>query len=411
MQRNKAIEYPTPTAPSHDAGNPSRPAWLPGHPAARPRTSRHAAAEETPRPARVPGPARPAAVAPRLPPELRPLGPPPAPRPGEILAIIVARDEALRLPDCLAAAQALGVDRAIVVDNNSTDATRDAAVSAGAHVVVAEEDFAAAKFGITWINAVLDSCARGHWVLVLDADEQLVFPGSDSVGLRALTAHLDRLGSEALRTVMLDCFPAGPLAECRYRPGSRLRETAALFEPPRLRREAIADFPYALDYGGIRERLFFPECDPSRPLTWLRQRLFNLGLRLPGLAGSAHFGRLAPARSPTVTKLPLLRWREGAALIASAHRIAPMAMAAEQPSGVLLHYKFLQDFHARAQDAVARNAHWDDSQEYRRYLDRLHAEQGFTLESPRACTFTGPEQLVACGLMQDTEAWRAARGA
>jgi hypothetical protein len=209
---------------------------------------------------------------------------------------------------------------------------------------------------------------------------------------------------------MLDCFPAGPLAECRYRPGARLREAAALFEPPRLRREAIADFPHALDYGGIRERLFFPECDPRHRLTWLRQRLFNLGLRLPFLAGSARFTQLAPPRSPTLTKLPLLRWREGAALIASTHRVAPMAMAAAQPGGVLLHYKFLQDFHARALDAVARNAHWGDSQEYRRYLARLRSDQHFTLESPRARAYTGPDQLVACGLMQDTAAWRSARG-
>jgi hypothetical protein len=355
-----------------------------------------------------PGRSRP--VAPRLPPNLRPVGPPPAPRPGEILALLVARDEALRLPDALAAASALGVDRAIVVDNGSSDGTRDIASAAGAHLISAEEDYAASGFGITWTNAVLDAYARGHWVLVLDADEQLVFPGSDRVGLHALTEHLDALGSEALRTIMLDCFPAGPLATCGYRGGTPLPGTAPMFEPPQLRQERIEDFPYELDYGGIRERLFFPEADPRRPPRWLRQKLFNLGLRVPGLRNRAMFRRLAPPRSPTVTKLPLLRWREGAALLASTHRVAPMAMSPEQPSGVLLHFKFLQDFHARALDAVARGAHWDGSREYRRYLARIEADPGFALSGPRARAYAGPDQLVALGLMRDTPAWREARG-
>ncbi|WP_372623675.1 glycosyltransferase family 2 protein [Falsiroseomonas sp.] len=323
----------------------------------------------------------------------------------------MARNEALRLPDALAAARRLGVNRVIVVDNGSRDATRAIALAAGAHLVLAEEPYAAAGFGVTWTNALLDAYGRGHWALVLDADEQLVFPGSDRVGLQELTAHLEALGSEALRTVMLDCFPPGPLARCAYRAGTSLAATACLFEPPSLRQERIIGFPGTLDYGGIRERLFFPEADPRRPLGWLHRRLFNLGLRLPWLRGSAGFARLAPPRSPTLTKIPLLRWREGAALLASTHRTAPMAMAAEQPTGVLLHFKFLQDFHARARDAVARNAHWDASREYRRYLARMEADPNFALDGMRSRRYAGPDQLVACGLMRDTPGWRLARGA
>jgi hypothetical protein len=364
-------------------------------------------------PARMPAPdgSMQRAATPRLPPGLSWLGPPPAPRPGEVLALAVARDEALRLPDMLASVKRLGVDRVIVVDNGSSDATREIARAAGANLVAAEGDYAASRYGVDWTNAVLDSVARGHWVLVLDADEQLVFPGSPRSGLKALTAHLDAIGSEALSTILLDLFPPSPLGRCTYRARSRLTDTASLFEPPALRHEPIEGFPHALAYGGIRERLFFPEAAPGRPGRWLRQRLFNLGVRLPGLRALPGFARLAPPRSPTMTKLPLLRWREGAALHASTHRLAPMRLAPEQPSGVLLHFKFLQDFHARALDAVTRGAHWDGSREYRRYLERIVAEPGFTLASPRAQSYRGPEQLVALGLMRDTPAWKRARGA
>lgn len=347
---------------------------------------------------------------PRLPPGLSWLGAPPSPRPGEVLALAVARDEALRLPDMLASARRLGVDRMIIVDNGSTDATREIAREAGADLVLAEGDYAASRYGVDWTNAVLDSVAHGHWVLVLDADEQLVFPGSPRSGLKALAAHLDAIGSEALPTIMLDLFPPGPLARCDYHPGTQLADTARLFEPPVLRREPIEGFPHALAYGGIRERLFFPEAAPGRPGRWLRQRLFNLGARVPGLRTHPGFARLAPQRSPTISKVPLLRWREGAALQASTHRLAPMQLAEEQPSGVLLHFKFLQDFHARALDAVTRGAHWDGSREYRRYLERIVAEPGFTLAGTRSLAYRGPEQLVALGLMRDTAAWKRARG-
>ncbi len=348
---------------------------------------------------------------PSLPDGLAPIGPPPAPRPGEILAVLVVRNEALRLPAAIAAARALGVDRFIVIDNRSTDGTRDAAIAAGAHLIDAPGNYPASGFGIAWTNAVLDVWGRGHWALVLDADEQLVFPGSDRVGLRALTRHLDAEGAEAFRTILLDCFPRGALADCTYRAGDDLRAAAPLFEPPRLRRERIEGFPGTLDYGGVRERLFFPEADPTRGRRWMRQKLFNLGLRVPGLKRSPRFLALAPPRSPTLTKLPLIRWREGAALLASTHRIAPMRLAAEQPSGVLLHYKFLQDFHERAVDAVTRGIHYDGSREYRRYLRKLEADPAFSLAGPEAREFTGPEALVTLGVMQDTAAWRRDRAA
>lgn len=351
---------------------------------------------------------------PALPDGLAPIGPEPAPRPGEILALVVARNEELRLPAGLRHLWRLGVDRVIFVDNLSTDATaRIAAADPRVHVFTAPGNYAASRYGITWTNALLDRYARGHWVLTVDVDGLLVFPGCDrGVGLRALCDHLDSIGSEAMRSFLLDCFPAGPLHALGYTPEQELTEAAPFFEPPDpLYTKPSPDFPYEFEYGGIRERLFFPEADPRRPARWLHQKAYNLAWKLAVLREATWFKALAPQRSPTLTNVPLARWREGARYIAATHTMAPMRMAPSQPSAVLLHYKFLQDFHERALDAVARKIHYDGSREYRRYLAALERDPEFSLHGPRSLRYEGPDQLVSLGLMRDTPEWRRAREA
>lgn len=348
---------------------------------------------------------------PELPDGLAPIGAPPAVAEGDIVALVVTRNEALRLPCALRHLWALGVDRVLLVDNRSNDGTRElAAADERVHLVDAPGSYADSNFGVDWTNAVLDRYAQGHWALVVDADEQLVFPGSDRAGgLRALCRHLDAVGSEALPAILLDCFPKEPLRDLRFQSGDRLAKAAPWFEPPSPRQEPSEHFPYIQQFGGLRERLFFPEADPKRPARAVHQKLYNLFWRLAPLRASARFRALAPKRSPNLTKVPLVKWRRGAGLVSSTHMLRPMALAPEQPTGVLLHFKFLQDFHARAEDAVARGAHYDGSREYRRYLEALRRDPAFSLHSSRSVRYEGPDQLAALGLMRDTPKWREAR--
>lgn len=84
-------------------------------------------------------------------------------------AVIIARNAADRLGDCLAT---LGVaDEIIVYDGGSIDATREIARMAGAHVIDAPDW---QGFGIQRQRA--QAAAKGPWVLMIDADERLT-PG------------------------------------------------------------------------------------------------------------------------------------------------------------------------------------------------------------------------------------------
>jgi tetratricopeptide (TPR) repeat protein len=91
---------------------------------------------------------------------------------------MIVRDEAERLERCLASVAGF-VDEMVVVDTGSRDATPAIAARCGArvHRLPWPGDFAPAR------NAALD-LVRGDWVLVLDADEQL---------LEAARAPLQRL--------------------------------------------------------------------------------------------------------------------------------------------------------------------------------------------------------------------------
>ena len=78
---------------------------------------------------------------------------------------------------------------------------------------------------------------------------------------------------------------------------------------------------------------------------------------------------------------------------------------------MLLHFKFLHDFHDRAVEDVARGEHYDVglASEYQRYVEKLDENPEMTLAYEGSTRLIGTNQLVDLGLMQDTEAWADAR--
>jgi glycosyltransferase involved in cell wall biosynthesis len=93
--------------------------------------------------------------------------------------VMIVRDEAERLPRCLASVRG-GADEIVVVDTGSVDDTPAIAASFGARVLHRAWDgsFSSAR------NASLDA-AGGDWVLVLDADEAVV----DIAAMKAAVAE------------------------------------------------------------------------------------------------------------------------------------------------------------------------------------------------------------------------------
>jgi glycosyltransferase involved in cell wall biosynthesis len=294
-------------------------------------------------------------------------------RAGEIRACLVVRNEALRLASVLDHCRQLGVGRFLIVDNGSDDGTLELLLAQpDVHVFSSLDSYAANTMGMAWTNAILDAFADDHWALIVDADELFIYPRYEQVSLAALCRFLDETEARGLFSLLLDMYSDRPVAESVHTPGEALIETCAYFDRGPYRTVADREFPFTRIYGGVRDRLF-----------------------REGLQGRYH--------SPTVSKIPLVRWRAGMRFVASTHHLTPLPLSTL--AGGLLHFKFLQDFHARALTEVARNQHHGDAHEYRAYLELLQAGPRFNLMSPASVRFEDSGQLVRLGLMQTSEAY------
>lgn len=297
-------------------------------------------------------------------------------RAGDVLLVMTQRNEALRLPFFLKYYRALGVGHFLVVDNGSTDGSVE--MLAGERDVSlwqTRESYGAARFGLDWMTWLQMRYAHGHWCLMVDADELMIWPERLGADLRQLTTALDAGGVEGMGALLLDLFPRGALGAGTYTPGQDPREVLQWFDPGPYRARRQRPMNNLWVQGGTRERVFFSEM---------------------------------PVRAPTLNKLPLIRWNRRYAYVNSCHSALPPRLNAlysgpggPGPSGVLLHTKFLPDATARAVEEKRRGEHFTQPAQFSGYYDSLSA--GPELWHPGARRLAGglegAAQLERLGLM------------
>jgi hypothetical protein len=327
----------------------------------------------------------------------------PAGAPGEIRAFATCRNERLRLPAFLGHYRDLGVDRFFIVDNDSSDGSADYLVGqADVHLFRTANRYSEAHMGTDWLNALLNEFGVGSWCVTVDVDELLVYPGSEHVPLRTLTAYFDRHGYEALFCLLLDFYPDVPLRACAYQEGDDLLAATPYFDAAPYRKGPFELCPGVLISGGMRERVFHPEFRTRGLAAKVYEAVHYRVLRdLPWLHAPE------PHRPPLLTKVPLVRWDAKSRYLKGNHGVTPKTVAPE--TGALLHFKFLHDFHARAVHEAARREHYDGASEYRRYARTLAENPDLTFMCEESTRFEGTTQLARLGLIRDTTAWTNAR--
>jgi hypothetical protein len=267
-------------------------------------------------------------------------------KPGDILLFCTQRNEAVRLPYFLQYYRDMGVNHFLIVDNDSDDGSvsylQDQPDVSLWHT---RASYKRSRFGVDWLNHLQRRYGHGHWTLVVDPDEFLVYPFCDTRPLRALTDWLDASSIKSFSSMLLDMYPKGRIDQQPYRAGQDPLEIANWFDSGNYAIERNWKFGNLWIQGGPRQRVFFPE---------------------------------APEKAPALNKIPLVKWDKKYVYASSTHMLLPRGLnsvydewGGEKASGVLLHTKFLDTFNAKAQEELARKQHYAASVEYKAYAATL----------------------------------------
>ncbi|WP_368039870.1 glycosyltransferase family 2 protein [Ruegeria atlantica] len=293
-------------------------------------------------------------------------------KPGDILAFTTLRNEITRLPWFLRHYRALGVDHFLIVDNSSNDGTvpylRE---QPDVSLWRTPDSYRASRYGLDWLTWLQMRYGHNHWTLMVDADELLIYPDHDTRPLRDLTDWLDDRERAAFGALMLDLYPEGPLAEQSYDPQTDPTELVGWFDAGPYRAQRQSPMGNLWVQGGARERMFFAD---------------------------------TPRRSPTLNKIPLVRWSRRFAYVNSCHSALPRHLNSTYagpgdtaPSGVLLHTKFLPEVVEKSKIEKARRQHFHDPEQFAGYYDGIMDRP--VLWTPDSKLYTSWRFLQTLGLM------------
>ena len=219
-----------------------------------------------------------------------------------------------------------------------------------------------------WLNHLLDRHGSGAWCLTVDVDEVLAYPHAEFLGLKQLTAHLDRQGAQGLFTFMLDMYAEGSLHDVAYRPGDNPLALCPCFDRAGYIHREHPDFPFKMIAGGLVSRFLY---DRKQDGVFLH-------------------------------KVPLVRWQEELRYTSSTHTLYPIALAPE--TGVLLHFKFIADFIDRARIEAERKQYWQGAKRYTEFSRRMQAADTIDFRCDLTERFVSTAQLVELGLVETTPA-------
>lgn len=290
----------------------------------------------------------------------------------DILLFCCLRNESMRLPEFLTHYRGLGVRHFLIVDNDSDDGSTDLLRDQpDVSLWRATGSYREARFGMDWLGGLLFRYGHGHWCVTVDADELLIYADWSARPLPALATYLDARAIPAIGALMLDLYPRGPLGTADAGEDAPLTARLPWFDAGPYRCRIVAPRRNRWLQGGARERMFFAD---------------------------------QPHRSPTLNKLPLVRWNRRYVYVNATHSMLPPALndvwdgpGDPRLSGVLLHSKFLPDIALRSDEELRRRQHFHDPDAFADYHHRLI--EAPTLWHEGAQHFRDWQQMLDLGLI------------
>lgn len=252
----------------------------------------------------------------------------------------------------------LGVTRFLIVDDRSTDGTKEF-LSQEPDVDLYESNcrYSDAYRGRAWRQILVNRYGRGRWYLNVDSDEFLVFAAAPS--LPQLISWLEKRGIRHMPAPMLDMYPPGYVEAADYAfPRDGMPWTIASLvdeDGYDLRAGARA---WSLK-GGVRQRFFQSKAE--------------------------------------LMKYPLMHWDSLTRLDKSIHFPNPYWRNFSAPAGALLHFKFFSGFSDDFAEVVRNGQHFGGGQIYQDILEKIQQPAQIVLETATSITYTGARKLARMG--------------
>lgn len=295
----------------------------------------------------------------------------------ELVVVCIVRDGRPYVKSFVDHYFSLGVKHIAFLDNNSTDGTVEALKNYDG-VTVLRTGLPYKAVGIPvgngWTREVLFKQylvsrfgGRNRWCLCADIDELFDYPYSDVVGLDSLLRYLNGKSYTAVAAQMLDMFSEAPLSGQAGNPDEPLKALHRFYDVSEMKRNSLIERPTLRDN------------------TWDSDEIegFSGGIR------KSVFGHRA-----FLTKFPLV-FNDGKVrpVDGGSHRVGNARIA--DFTGVLFHYKFLNEhFHAQVDQAVREGHRKENSGVYKIYKETLDREPILRVKRGTAREMKSVNELV-----------------
>ncbi len=315
-------------------------------------------------------------------------------------AFAVVKDEQFYIRSFFDHHRRLGVEQFVIIDDQSTDGTRewlaaqpDCVVLESPHRYGEEIALAGAggerrlRAGIAFKTLVPQKYLAGRYAICLDADEYLVLPE----GVASLGELIDLLARHDVASVaasLVDFFPA-TLAEME-RPRDFATAEAMLDAHPYF--DAVPIVGWRAGKAGVQR------INESATARLFRQHRVK---KVPDAMAAAPrwLNRRLPFRYPetSVLKMPIVRWDAGVEYLNSHRTNVPPS---DRVLVGLAHLKFTYDLARRMDYAIRSKAYVRGSRKYQWYVELLESMRSGdgSFLGPDSRRYRTPADLAAAGL-------------
>lgn len=264
--------------------------------------------------------------------------------------IVVVKDEIERIKLLLDYYRKIGLKQFIVIDNNSSDGTREYVASqSDVRVYLVEREFRTARKE-AWIEKVLAITGYNRWYIVVDADELIDYIGSEQHTINDLIEKESKNGKNCLQGYLLDMYSENLVfeVECNYQ---NIPKVLSWFD-----KDSYYIGSGNRIYGGPRYRVFGTENQLSK------QAIFFFKPYM--LYSSCHKLYLSDSEV-----------REGR-------------------SYIIKHYKFLKKDFQSYSDRVKKQNYYNNSIEYKVIMDQIASEGNTSFKYEKSTKYVNSDSLL-----------------